>query len=109
MKKTFAVSKKILEVRVGSAADALDAGLVSAVYPADELEAGVAAVIEKLVSGPAVALRKTKQAINDATLTEFENAIGRESEGQRILLRSADFREGTTAFQEHRAATFTDE
>jgi enoyl-CoA hydratase len=78
------------------------------VYPADELEAGVAAVIDKLASGPAVALRKTKQAINAATLTELDAAIGRESEGQLILLGTKDFREGTKAFQEHRSPTFTD-
>ena len=42
-------------------------------------------VIDTLASGPAVALRKTKQAINAATLTELEAAIGRESEGQLIL------------------------
>ncbi len=92
-----------------SATEAFDAGLVSAVYPADELDAGVSAVIEKLVSGPALALRKTKQAINAATLTELEAAIGRESEGQLILLESNDFREGTQAFQEHRTAKFTDD
>lgn len=92
-----------------SAAEAFDFGLVSTVYPADELEAGVAAVIEKLVSGPAVALRKTKQAINAATLTELDDAIGRESDGQRILLTSKDFREGTKAFQEHRSPNFTDD
>ncbi|WP_319435614.1 enoyl-CoA hydratase [Mycobacterium sp. RTGN5] len=91
-----------------SAADAFDSGLVSAVYPADELEAGVAAVIDKLASGPAIALRKTKQAINAATLTELDAAIGRESEGQLILLGSSDFREGTKAFQEHRSPTFTE-
>lgn len=91
-----------------SATEAFDFGLVSAVYPADELETGVAAVIEKLVSGPAVALRKTKQAINAATLTELEDAIGREEEGQRILLGSSDFREGTKAFQEHRSPVFTE-
>lgn len=92
-----------------SAAEAFDFGLVSTVYPVDELEAGVAAVIDKLVSGPALALRRTKQAINAATLTELEAAIGRESEGQLILLESNDFREGTKAFQEHRSATFTDD
>ena len=92
-----------------SAADALDFGLVSAVYPADELEAGVAKVIDTLVSGPAVALRKTKQAINAATLTELDNAIGRESEGQRVLVTSRDFAEGTKAFQQRRAPEFTDD
>jgi enoyl-CoA hydratase len=102
-----AMKMALLAERV-SAAEALSSGLVSAVYPADELEAGVAAVIVKLASGPAVALRKTKQAINAATLTELDAAIGRESEGQLILLGTKDFREGTQAFQEHRSPTFTD-
>jgi enoyl-CoA hydratase len=91
-----------------TAAEALDYGLISAVYPPDELAAGVEAVIEKLVSGPAVALRKTKQAINAATLTELDAAIDREVEGQWALLHSRDFVEGTKAFQQRRAANFTD-
>ncbi len=103
-----AMKMALLAERV-SAAEAFDFGLVSAVYPADQLEAEVAAVLDKLVSGPAIALRKTKQAINAATLTELDSAIGRESEGQLILLDSKDFREGTRAFQEHRSPTFTDD
>jgi enoyl-CoA hydratase len=92
-----------------SADDALAAGLVSAVYPADDLEAEVNAVIDTLKSGPAVALRQTKQAINAATLTELDGALGRETEGQLSLLASRDFQEGAKAFQQRRAATFTDE
>ncbi len=103
-----AMKMALLAERV-SAAEAFETGLVSAVYPADELEAGVAAVIDKLASGPAVALRKTKQAINAATLTELDAAIGRESEGQLILLGAKDFREGAKAFQEHRSPNFTDD
>ena len=103
-----AMKMALLAERV-SATEAFDIGLISTVYPADELEAGVAAVLDKLVSGPAIALRKTKQAINAATLTELDAAIGRESEGQLILLGSSDFREGTKAFQEHRSPTFTDD
>jgi enoyl-CoA hydratase len=91
-----------------TAAEALDYGLISAVYPPDDLAAGVEAVIAKLVSGPAVALRKTKQAINAATLTELDAAIDREVEGQWALLHSRDFVEGTKAFQQRRAANFTD-
>ncbi|HYO04928.1 MAG TPA: enoyl-CoA hydratase [Mycobacterium sp.] len=92
-----------------SAADALTAGLVSAVYPDDDLEAGVNAVIETLKSGPAIALRKTKHAINAATLTELEDALDRETEGQMSLLSSHDFREGTKAFRQRRPAVFTDD
>lgn len=91
------------------ASEALDAGLISAVYPADELDAAVDGVIATLSNGPAVALRKTKQAINAATLTELDAAFGRETEGQLTLLTSGDFREGTKAFQQRRLPTFTDD
>lgn len=90
------------------AGEALAAGLISAVHPADELDAAVESVIATLSAGPAVALRKTKQAINDATLTELEAAFDRETEGQLQLLASTDFREGAKAFQQRRAPEFTD-
>ncbi|VEG57302.1 enoyl-CoA hydratase [Mycolicibacterium aurum] len=91
-----------------TAREAYDWGLVSAVHPADDLAAEVDTVIGTLVSGPAVALRKTKAAINAATLTELESALELEKTGQLALLDSHDFREGTKAFQQRRAATFTD-
>jgi len=92
-----------------SGADAFAAGLVSSVHDADDLEAEANAVIEKLKSGPAVALRNTKAAVNAATLTELEGALDRETEGQLTLLSSHDFREGARAFQQRRPATFTDD
>lgn len=88
--------------------EALEYGLVSAVHPHDDLAAAADEVIERLARGPAVALRKTKQAVNAATLTELDAAIGRETEGQTVLLGSRDFREGTRAFQQHRRAEFSD-
>jgi enoyl-CoA hydratase len=106
--RTRAMRMALLAERL-SATDALAAGLVSAVFPADDLEAEANAVIETLRSGPAAALRRTKQAINEATLTELEGALGRETQGQLSLLASHDFREGTRAFQQRRQATFTDE
>lgn len=90
------------------ARDAYDWGLVTAVCPAEEFDAEVDKVLATLTSGPAVALRKTKQAINAATLTELEGALERETEGQLGLLASPDFREGMAAFQQRRAASFTD-
>jgi enoyl-CoA hydratase len=91
-----------------TATDAYDAGLIGGVYPAAELDAEVAKVIAKLRSGPSVALRKTKHAINAATLTELDSAFACEREGQLQLLASDDFREGTRAFQQNRRAEFTD-
>ena len=43
-------------------------------------------MISTLVSGPAVALRKTKHAINAATLTELEGALVRENGASWQLL-----------------------
>jgi len=90
------------------AAEALEWGLVSAVYPADEFDAEVDKVIARLAAGPAVAFAKTKNAINAATLTELDAALEREFDGQSGLLQAPDFKEGTKAFQEKRAPSFTD-
>jgi enoyl-CoA hydratase len=90
------------------AAEALAAGLATAVYPAADFHAEVDKVIAKLVAGPAVAYAKTKDAINAATLTELDAALEREFHGQSTLLRSHDFVEGATAFQQRRTPNFTD-
>jgi enoyl-CoA hydratase len=90
------------------ATEAHEWGLVTAVHPADQFDAEVDKVVATLVSGPAVALRKTKDAINAATLTELETALEREKQGQLVLISSNDFREGTKAFQQRRHAKFTD-
>lgn len=91
-----------------SAAEALDWGLITAVYPADEFDAEVDTVLARLMAGPAVAFAKTKHAINAATLTELDGALDREFVGQSTLLAANDFREGTKAFQERRDPNFTD-
>ncbi len=91
-----------------AAADALAWGLVSAVYPADEFGAEVDKVVARLLAGPAVAYAKTKAAINAATLTELNPTLEREFDGQSVLLKSPDFLEGTTAFQQRRTPMFTD-
>ncbi|ORB67714.1 enoyl-CoA hydratase [Mycolicibacterium tusciae] len=90
------------------ASEAYEFGLVTAVHPVEEFDAEVDKVIAALASGPRVALRLTKDAINSATLTELEAALEREKVGQLSLLDSGDFREGTKAFQQRRQANFTD-
>lgn len=90
------------------ATEALSWGLVSAVYPADDFESEVDKVVARLLAGPAVAYGKTKEAINAATLTELNPTLEREFDGQSKLIKSPDFLEGTTAFQQRRAPKFTD-
>ncbi|BBY56827.1 enoyl-CoA hydratase [Mycobacterium koreense] len=90
------------------AADALDWGLISAVYPAEKFDDEVAAVIDGLKTGAAVAFARTKDAINTATLTALDSTLDREYVGQSQLLAANDFREGIKAFQERRNPEFTD-
>jgi enoyl-CoA hydratase len=91
-----------------SATEAVECGLATAVYPEDSFDSEVDKVIATLLSGPAVALRKTKEAINAATLTQLESALARERAGQLDLLKGHDFIEGILAFQQRRKAEFTD-
>jgi enoyl-CoA hydratase/carnithine racemase len=91
-----------------SAAEALQWGLVTAVYPADSFDAQVDRLLATLVTGPAVAMGKTKEAVNVAGLTELEAALGREKRSQSVLLESPDFAEGAAAFQQRRTPRFTD-
>lgn len=105
--RTRALRMALLAERV-PAAEALSWGLATAVYPADEFDAEVDKVMAKLLGGPVVAYAKTKHAINAATLTELDPALEREFAGQSTLLRSHDFIEGATAFQQRRTPNFTD-
>jgi enoyl-CoA hydratase len=91
-----------------SATEAVECGLATAVYPEDSFDSEVDKVIATLLSGPAVALRKTKEAINAATLTQLESALARERAGQLDPLKGHDFIEGILAFQQRRKAEFTD-
>lgn len=106
--RTRAMKMALLAERL-PATDALRAGLIGAVYPARELDAAAAKVIERLLAGPAVAYARTKQAINAATLSGLDAALARETNGQQQLLRAHDLREGIRAFQEKRAPAFTDQ
>ncbi|MGF7120397.1 enoyl-CoA hydratase [Rhodococcus sp. TAF43] len=100
-----AMALALLAERLG-AAEALDAGLIAQVYADDEFDTEVEALAGRLAAGPAVAFRKTKAAINAATLGQLDTAFEREREGQLELLAAADFAEGVDAFQNKRAARF---
>ncbi|MDT2006739.1 enoyl-CoA hydratase [Rhodococcus opacus] len=88
------------------APEAVSAGLIADVYPDDEFANAVEDLTHRLVTGPTGAYRWTKYAVNDATLTELDNAFTRERKGQLELLASADFEEGVAAFLAKRPAVF---
>jgi enoyl-CoA hydratase len=88
------------------ASEAMSAGLIADVYPDDEFASAVADLTHRLATGPVDAYRWTKDAVNDASLTELDNAFARERKGQSELLASADFAEGVAAFLAKRPAVF---
>lgn len=86
--------------------EALAAGLVQSVVDDDDFDAELATVVERLASGPTVALGRMKAAINATTLRTLDETLERETTGQTALFDTRDSVEGNDAFSEKRTARF---
>jgi enoyl-CoA hydratase/carnithine racemase len=86
--------------------EALRIGLYNRVVPPGELPAATAALVDRLVRGPAAGLAATKAALESEMNTDLESALQSEARLQAGLMRGADFREGFAAFQERRPPRF---
>jgi enoyl-CoA hydratase len=93
----------VFTARMVGAEEALAAGLVSAVVPAEEIEAHVFELAERVAGHAPITLRVTKEAlrrIRDANVPEGADLVA-EAYG------SEDFRQGVAAFLEKRRHTWT--
>jgi enoyl-CoA hydratase/carnithine racemase len=88
------------------AAEALRIGLYNRVVPPGALAAETAAVVARLVQGPAAGLAATKDALNRELRMDLEDALGHEAAVQAELMLGPDFREGFAAFMEKRPPRF---
>ena len=86
--------------------EALRIGLYNRVVAPGELPAATAALVDRLVRGPAAGLAATKAALESEMNTDLESALQAEARLQADLMRGADFREGFAAFQERRPPRF---
>jgi enoyl-CoA hydratase len=88
------------------ASDALRLGLVTHVVPAAELQDEAVRFARRLMSGPPLAIRYTKLAVNQylrqTLLTAFDYSLAMEA----TTLRSADAREAIKALRDHREPEF---
>lgn len=93
--------------RLVSAAEALEAGLVSLVTPPELLRDGTLELARSLERTSALTLERMKQLIRVATYTALDQGLAREREIVfEYATQSADAREGLQAFAERRPPTY---
>jgi 2-(1,2-epoxy-1,2-dihydrophenyl)acetyl-CoA isomerase len=81
-------------------------GLANAVVPADQIDDAVAAVIERIVQGPPVALSMTKRMLDHASTASLVQALETEAIAQNVNLNTKDMAEAMLAYAEKRPPEF---
>jgi enoyl-CoA hydratase/carnithine racemase len=89
-----------------SATEAERIGLYNRVVPADQLAATTRELAERLASGPAFALAKTKEMLNRELDMNLDAALECEAQAQTICMQHPDYREAYEAFVAKREAKF---
>ena len=86
---------------------ALSMGLVNWVVPAEELAARTTNIAQRLAQGPTIAFGRTKALFNQSFAATLESQLEAEAQAFAHCSRSADLREGITAFVEKRRPRFS--
>lgn len=94
--------------RFMEAKEALECGLVNAVYEPEELISQALKLAEKISKSAPIAVRLCKEAINRGMQMDIETAIKYESEIFAECFSTEDQKEGMGAFVEKREANFKD-
>ncbi|GAA2508349.1 enoyl-CoA hydratase/isomerase family protein [Winogradskya humida] len=97
----------IFSGRMVDAEEALRIGLADRVVPAAEVYAAAVELVRPYLTGPALALRAAKQAIDSGLNMDLASGLALESHLFAGLFATDDRVEGTTAFVEKRKPTFT--
>jgi 2-(1,2-epoxy-1,2-dihydrophenyl)acetyl-CoA isomerase len=92
--------------RTLSGAEAAEWGAIHRAVPGAELDAAVGEVVDRLASGPTVALGLTKWLLNAGASAELHAQLANEAFALELSSRTDDFREGMAAFREKRAPRF---
>ncbi len=95
--------------RLMTGAEAVQSGLFSQVFPAEEVQGATTAAADRAASGATRSFLASKQLIariRDERLTLWD-AVAEENANQASLRDTDDYREGFAAFQQKRRPTFT--
>src|SRR5256714_465858 len=82
-------------------------GLYNRVVPRDQLQRTTQEFAQKLASGPAVGIAKTKEMLNRELHMSFASALEAEAVTQALCMQTPDFKEAHAAFLEKRPAKFS--
>lgn len=85
-----------------------DLGLFNRVFPSAEFERLAADVIERIATGPTVALKESKRLL-ETEHDSFDDAVEAEAEGLAVAVQTADHAEGLAAFTADREPEFRGE
>jgi 2-(1,2-epoxy-1,2-dihydrophenyl)acetyl-CoA isomerase len=99
----------VLTGRMVDAEEAARIGLFERVVPADQFEEAVRALAAELAAKPPMALRFAKQSLGASLHADLDAMLNAERERQMACFRSADAKEGITAFNEKRTPVFRGE
>lgn len=86
---------------------ALQMGLVNRVVPPDQVLPTARALAAGMAQNGPLAMRKVKEVVQRSSGRSLEEGFAAEDDAIRVVLRSADAKEGSRAFMEKRAPRFT--
>ena len=81
-------------------------GLFNRVYPDDSFDERANELIERIASGPTVALRHSKRLIDEGMESSLSQAMANEAAAQAAVFETGDHEEGVEAFMEKRKPEF---
>jgi enoyl-CoA hydratase/carnithine racemase len=88
------------------AEEALRLGLVSALYPPEELLPAARALAQTIAAGPPIAIRLARRALHRNVETDLAGALEFETFAQNVCFDTEDAREGIRAFVDKRPPRF---
>jgi 2-(1,2-epoxy-1,2-dihydrophenyl)acetyl-CoA isomerase len=92
--------------RVLSAAEALDWGLITRVYPDAEFPAALVAFARELAAGPTLAFGRAKRLFRDSTAESLETQMELEAQAIAASAHTEDFQHAVAAFAAKTTVTF---
>ncbi|BCO35878.1 enoyl-CoA hydratase [Mycobacterium heckeshornense] len=81
-------------------------GLIHAAHPPKQLDAAAEQLVDRLATGPTVALGLTKWLLHAGNGLDIDRHLHNEAMALELSSRSEDFREGLAAFKDKRDARF---